>query len=250
LSKKFGDLNDEQEEYLNDVHHSSNHLLSLINDILDISKVEAGKVELDPADINLRRILENSLIMIKEKAMRHTIELNLITNGIPDVIHADERKLKQIMYNLLSNAVKFTPDGGQLTVSASSCAPNGESFSADAYENSQWIKIGVKDSGIGLQPEDIDHIFKPFEQVENSTSRRFQGTGLGLSLTKNLVELHGGKIWAESHGDNQGSTFYFILPADRGAAAKREISALRKNIRTDIRNVDKETSSFFKPELN
>ena len=250
LSQKFGELNSDQQEYLTDVHQSSNHLLSLINDLLDISKVEAGKVELNPTEVNLNRILENSLIMIKEKAMRHSIDLKLATQGIPDVIRADERKLKQIMYNLLSNAVKFTPDGGHLSVSAAPCDQNGSSNGSDQSVDARWLKISVKDSGIGLKQEDIDHIFKPFEQVENSTSRRFQGTGLGLSLTKNLVELHGGEIWAESNGHGQGSTFCFMIPLDTDAEKRMHQASLRRVTRADIRNVDDETVSFFKPQLH
>ena len=250
LSQKFGKLNSDQQEYLNDVHHSSNHLLSLINDILDISKVEAGKVELTPTEVNLSRILENSLVMIKEKAIRHSIELKLATRGIPEVIRADERKLKQIMYNLLSNAVKFTPDGGQLCVSAAPCGRNGESDGSIPSSDARWIKISVKDSGIGLKPEDIDYIFKPFEQVENSTSRRFQGTGLGLSLTKNLVELHGGQIWAESKGQKHGSEFCFTIPLDTDGEKRLHQASLRLNTSSDIRHVDDEAASFFKPQLH
>jgi signal transduction histidine kinase len=113
LEKNFGELNEMQDEYLNDVHHSSRHLLSLINDILDLSKVEAGKIELEPSNCNLKMVLENSLVMIKEKAMKHRIRLTMDMDGVPETIKADERKLKQIIYNILSNAVKFTPDGGE-----------------------------------------------------------------------------------------------------------------------------------------
>jgi signal transduction histidine kinase len=118
LDKNFGDLNEVQEEYLNDVHHSSRHLLSLINDILDLSKVGAGKIELEPSNCNLKMVLENSLIMIKEKALKHGIKLVINMDGIPETIRADEHRLKQIMYNLLSNAVKFTPGGGSITLAA------------------------------------------------------------------------------------------------------------------------------------
>ena len=119
LSKNFGDLNKTQEDYLNDVHNSSHHLLSLINDILDLSKVEAGKLEFEPCEFNLKILLENSLNIIKEKALKHSIQLQMDLNSIPDTINADERKFKQIMYNLLSNAMKFTPDGGNVSVKAS-----------------------------------------------------------------------------------------------------------------------------------
>ena len=212
LSKSFGELNATQEEYLSDVHQSSKHLLSLINDILDISKVEAGKLETKLCDVDLKTLLENSLTMIKEKALKHSIHLKLDTDGIPDIISADERKLKQIMYNLLSNAVKFTPNSGQVSVTATICKDNGNDESDDSDRARSAIIISVSDTGIGLNPRDLDRIFSPFEQVESSASRKFHGTGLGLSLTKSIVDLHGGKIWAESNGEGKGATFRFTIP--------------------------------------
>jgi signal transduction histidine kinase len=223
LDKHFGDLNEIQDEYLNDVLESSRHLLSLINDILDLAKVEAGKIELQPTDVNLKMLLENSLVMIKEKAMTHGIKLVTNTDGVPETIMADERKLKQIMYNLLSNAVKFTPDGGSITLAAKlgtgySVVEHGN---ADEQTSTQYpipnrdrnfVEISVKDTGIGLKRKDLDRIFKPFEQADSSTNRKFQGTGLGLSLTKQLVELHGGTIWVKSDGEGKGSRFSFIIP--------------------------------------
>ena len=216
LDKTFGDLNEAQADYLTDVHDSSRHLLSLINDILDLSKVEAGKLDLQPCQVNLRGLLENSLVMIKEKALKHGVKLSQHFNGAPETIIADERKLKQIMYNLLSNAVKFTPDGGSISIAASS----SEIIENDDLNGSKTPKSGIKvsvcDTGIGLRSEDIKRIFNSFEQVENSASRKFQGTGLGLSLTKKFVELHHGKIWAESKGEGQGATFSFTLPVEIG----------------------------------
>jgi signal transduction histidine kinase len=213
LDKNFGDLNEVQEEYLGDVHHSSKHLLSLINDILDLSKIEAGKLELQPSHVNLKMLLENSLVMIKEKAMRHDIQLSMDVDGIPETIKADERKLKQIMYNLLSNAAKFTPDRGEIRVSANRI--NGSQFQftgSSQYAGGDFIEISVADTGIGINHEELERIFDHFLQIENSASRRYQGTGLGLSLSKSLVELHGGKIWAESKGKDKGSVFRFIIP--------------------------------------
>ena len=231
LDKNFGELNELQEEYLNDVHHSSRHLLSLINDILDLSKVEAGKLELEPTDVNLQELLENSLVMIKEKAMKQGIKLFTDTDGVPATVNADERKLKQIMYNLLSNAVKFTSEGGEirltankvagaeLRVTGSEHAPEEyvKHFTGQATRNTQcatgdFIEISVTDTGIGLKKEDLERIFSPFDQVDSSPSRRYQGTGLGLSLTKSLVALHGGRIWVESDGEGKGSTFIFTIP--------------------------------------
>ena len=222
LDKNFGELNATQEEYLGDVYQSSKHLLSLINDILDLAKVEAGKLELRPSGFNLRILLENSLLMIKEKAMKHRINLSHNINGIPDTITADERKLKQIIYNLLSNAVKFTPDGGEIRL-LSSLADSKKIIdqiesnpcrlsSADFELHQDWAQVSVQDTGVGFKSEDADRIFSPFEQVESSRSRKFQGTGLGLSLTRQFVELHGGRIWAESEGKGRGSTFHLVIP--------------------------------------
>ena len=212
LHKHFGDLNGAQEEYLTDVHKSSNHLLSLINDILDLSKIEAGKLAFSPSQVDLENLLRNSLVMIKEKALQHSLAISLHTDGIPRTINADERKLKQIIYNLISNAVKFTPDNGKVAVVAQTC-PFHWGVNGDENANpAPALKISVSDTGIGLKPEDLARIFSPFEQVDNSASRQFQGTGLGLSLTKNLVELHGGQIWAESEGPDHGAAFHFVIP--------------------------------------
>jgi signal transduction histidine kinase len=231
VDKNFGDLNETQEEYLTDALHGSKHLLSLINDILDLSKVEAGKLELELSDFNPKMILESSLIMIKEKAMKHNIKLSTHIDGIPETITVDERKFKQILYNLLSNAVKFTPDGGEVNLEARmvDCVIRGGRRRGDPErvkfikvrvkgehvhnrESRKCLQISVSDTGIGIKSEDQEHIFNPFDQVENSASRRFQGTGLGLSLSKSLVELHGGSIWVESEGYEKGSTFIFIIP--------------------------------------
>jgi PAS domain S-box-containing protein len=223
LDKKFGDLNETQSEYLGDALQSSKHLLSLINDILDLSKVEAGKQELQPGNVNLQELLERSLTMFKEKAMKHGLRLSIETDHIPEIITADERKLKQIVYNLVSNAVKFTPEGGSIIVSAHVSESGlrdaqvqqavNVSQTESLVRNAQYIQINVADSGIGINPNDLDRIFNPFEQVDGSSSRRYQGTGLGLSLTRNLVELHGGTIWVESEGEGKGTTFSFVLPA-------------------------------------
>jgi signal transduction histidine kinase len=230
LDKQCGDLNEKQDEYLNDALQSSRHLLSLINDILDLSKVEAGKLELEAAEIPLRMLLQGSLSMVKEKAMKHKIRLSSDINGIPEAVQADERKLKQILYNLLSNAVKFTPDGGSVVLSARHLSfREGRWFSPDGQpvglpwdgddlvmKGKESIEISVQDTGIGIKGEDLQRIFSPFEQVESSASRRYQGTGLGLSVTKRLVELHGGTIWAESEGEGKGSKFIFAIPSKYG----------------------------------
>ncbi len=202
----FGPLNDAQADYLGDVLRSSHHLLELVNDILDLSKVEAGKLELECRKVALTPLLENSLVMVKEKAHKHDISLQISITGLPTAIHADVRKLKQILYNLLSNAVKFTPDGGSVTLAAKRVEDEAGPGEEDA------VLLSVSDTGIGIRAEDLQSIFNPFEQVDGSLQRKYQGTGLGLSLTKRLVELHGGEIWAESAGKNRGSAFHCRLP--------------------------------------
>ncbi|MGD8951818.1 MAG: ATP-binding protein, partial [Desulfobacterales bacterium] len=209
VDENFGELNEIQKKYLNNVLQSSSHLLSLINDILDLSKIEAGKSELDVSQIDIRSLLENSLVMIKEKALKHGIRLSTDFGGIPEAVIVDERKLKQVVYNLLSNALKFTPDGGRIAL----YARVAESEDANGPgQVSQHLQVSVSDSGIGLDKEDLDRIFNPFEQADTSKSRKYQGTGLGLSLTKSLIELHHGKIWVESDGHGTGSKFTFTLP--------------------------------------
>jgi signal transduction histidine kinase len=163
--------------------------------------------------------------MVKEKAMKHGIRLLTNIDGIPKEVQADERKLKQIIYNLLSNAVKFTPDGGSVTLSARHlpfwdgqwCSRDGEAVEMaldadDRLRMGEAIEISVQDTGIGIRHEDLERIFDPFEQGDNSASRRYQGTGLGLSLSRKLVELHGGRIWAASEGEGKGSKFTFAIP--------------------------------------
>ncbi len=231
LNPKFGSLNETQEEYLNDVLHSSKHLLELINDILDISKVEAGKLKLEISEINLKACLQNSLTMIKEKATKHGIQLTTNFDGCKGTMGADERKLKQILYNLLSNAVKFTPDGGSVCLNAKkvSCKIRPgrrrgdaaglkiiETLDDDAHVLKKnihnGIEISITDSGIGIKSEDLERIFNRFEQIDGTSSRNYEGSGLGLALTKELVKMHGGRIWAESKGEGKGSTFRILLP--------------------------------------
>jgi signal transduction histidine kinase len=213
LDKNFGELNEVQEDYLNDVHISSKYLLSLINDILDLSKVEAGKLALELGDLDPKILLENSLNMVKEKAMKHSILLSLDVDNLPKTITADERKLKQIIYNLLSNAVKFTPDGGEIRLKAELISESEiRNSDSEGMERQSAIKVSVSDNGIGLKVEDMERIFTPFEQADGSMNRKYQGTGLGLSLARKLVELHGGRIWGESEGEGKGSVFCFLIP--------------------------------------
>ncbi|UCF93230.1 MAG: response regulator [Desulfobacterales bacterium] len=220
--KHFGELNATQEEYLNDIITSGKHLLALINDILDLSKVEAGKMELDLTNIELKPLLSGSLTMVKEKAVKRGIELSLDAYGRPDTIWADERKVKQIVFNLLSNAVKFTPDGGKIDVHAEvvnrewlqNNVPalfRDELLMALEYPHCSYLKIAVTDTGIGIRTQSLKRVFEVFQQENSSTSRQYGGTGLGLALCKSILELHHGAIWVESQL-GKGSTFSFILP--------------------------------------
>ncbi len=200
----FGTLNETQADYLHDVLHSSQHLLELINDILDLSKVEAGKMAINLTEFSLEEVLQGSLTMIKEKSLKHRIQLDLDAQRAPAAFNADKRKFKQILYNLLSNAVKFTPDGGRISVAAvETPGRNG-----DGHQ----LEVRVQDTGIGIAAADLERIFNTFEQVESSADRHFDGTGLGLALSRRLVEMHGGRIWAESEGSGRGSCFVFTLP--------------------------------------
>ncbi|MDN5362062.1 MAG: hypothetical protein PWP70_1109 [Moorella sp. (in: firmicutes)] len=202
----YGPLSEKQSKYVDYILTSGQHLLSLINDVLDLSKIEAGKLELEPATLSLKKLLANSMIMVKEKAARHRLELELqVDPAIPELT-ADERKVKQIVFNLLSNAVKFTPDGGRITVRARLLA------GGPAPGEKDMVEISVADTGIGIAPEDQEKIFEAFVQADGSYTRQYEGTGLGLALVRRLVELHGGKVWVESAGPGQGSTFYFTLP--------------------------------------
>jgi len=197
----FGELNEKQMEYVNDIHSSGRHLLGLINDILDLSKIEAGRMELDLADFDLPAALQNAMTLVKERAQRHGIALSLEVDLSLGLVRADERKFKQIMLNLLSNAVKFTPEGGKVSVAAK---PNGAG-----------VEVAVSDTGVGIAPEDHDAVFEEFKQVGRDYTRKAEGTGLGLALTKRFVELHGGQIRiASSLG--KGATFTFTLPNRHG----------------------------------
>jgi len=192
----FGEVNEKQKEYLDDILSSGNHLLSLINDVLDLSKVEAGQVDLDVRPFSVREALERGVVMVRERASEDGVRLGIETEPEVDVVDGDERRIRQVIFNLLSNAVKFTPPGGAVDVSAARV--NGE------------VRIAVADTGPGIALEDHERIFEEFQQTEAGLEQR-EGTGLGLALSKRFVELHGGKIWLESEPGN-GSTFVFTLP--------------------------------------
>lgn len=205
----FGPVNEKQREYLGDIGESGRHLLGLINDILDLAKVEAGKMELELGHFPCREVLQSAQGMLKEKALKNGLRL-VPEIDLPEglIVEGDERKLKQIMFNLLSNAVKFTPAGGCVKVGAR-LAPAGPG--ANPGHGAEWLEISVTDRGIGIKPEEQGRLFQPFSQLESPYSKNYQGTGLGLALTRRLVELHGGRIWLESEF-GRGSTFSFTIP--------------------------------------
>jgi signal transduction histidine kinase len=193
----FGELNEKQAEYTDDILTSGQHLLSLINEILDLSKVEAGRMELEVATFDLPLAIDNARTFVRERATRHGITLDVdVDERLGDYV-GDERKIKQILLNLLSNAVKFTPEGGRIGINARQA--NGA------------VEISVSDTGIGIAPEDQPKIFEEFRQVGGDYAHKSEGTGLGLTLAKKFVELHGGKIWVESEV-GKGSKFTFTLP--------------------------------------
>jgi signal transduction histidine kinase len=197
IDQLFGELNEKQLEYQNDIHESGKHLLSLINDILDLSKIEAGRMELELATFHLPTAVSNAVTLVRERAQRHGITLGVEIDPRLGAFQADERKLKQVLLNLLSNAVKFTPDGGRVQVSAEL--------------DTDKVEITVKDTGVGISPEDQASLFEEFKQLGKDSSRKAEGTGLGLALTRRLVELHGGQILVQS-ALGHGSTFRVTLP--------------------------------------
>jgi signal transduction histidine kinase/putative methionine-R-sulfoxide reductase with GAF domain len=194
--RMFGDMNDKQAEYVDDIRESGRHLLSLINDILDLSKVEAGRMELEPSQFDLPHAIDNTLVLLRERAQRRGISLGREVDERLGSIHADERKVKQVLLNLLSNAVKFTPEGGRIEVRAGI---------VDGV-----AQIAVTDSGVGIAADDQAAVFEEFRQV-GAPSGKVEGTGLGLAISRKFVELHGGRIWVESRV-GCGSTFTFTLP--------------------------------------
>ena len=213
--KTFGDLNDRQSKYINNILGSGRHLLQLINDILDLSKVEAGRLELTRTSFSAAKALANVQAIVKTLASKKGITLEVqVAPGLSEVL-ADEAKFKQIMYNLLSNAIKFTPEGGKAGVMVTrQTDPKAHPGLEPLFGSSgQCLRVIVADTGIGIHPRDQGRIFLEFEQVDSSYGRQQQGTGLGLALTKRLIELHGGRIWVESEGvEGKGSRFGFLLP--------------------------------------
>jgi GAF domain-containing protein len=194
--RMFGELNEKQDEYVRDINASGTHLLSLINDILDLSKIEAGRMELELADFHLPQAIDNALVLVRERALRRGITLEQSIDARLGEIRGDERNVKQVLLNLLSNAIKFTPEGGRVGVRAELV--------------DEHVEVAVSDTGVGIAPEDHEAVFEEFRQV-GTAEKKAEGTGLGLALARKFIELHGGRIWVKSQV-GVGSTFTFTIP--------------------------------------
>jgi signal transduction histidine kinase len=202
IDEKPGPLRPKQQEYLGDVLNSARHLLQLINDVLDLAKVEAGKMELYPETFSVRIAVEEVTAVIKGIVRKKHITVSIDVSEGLDAITLDQHKFKQVLYNLLSNAVKFTDEGGQMDIHAHRLDPH-------------WLEVQVRDTGIGIKAEDINRLFAEFEQLDSGSARRFEGTGLGLALTKKIIEFQGGSIGVQSE-PGKGSVFTVVLPVITG----------------------------------
>ncbi len=200
INEYYGELNSKQDECLEDILNSGKYLLSLINDVLDLSKVEAGKMELQLSRFKIHELVESSLFMIKEKCISQGIKLTFeAAENVEELeVKADQRRLKQVLYNLLSNAAKFTPERGFISVKLE--------------KNGKNVKVSVQDSGVGIEKIHQQYIFNSFSQIDSEMNAKTQGTGLGLPLSRNIIEMHAGRIWVESEGQGKGSSFIFTIP--------------------------------------
>lgn len=207
LHDRAGELSDKQKKFTTEIWRGGKHLLRLINDMLDLSRIESGKMELELKEFYLPEVIESSLAMLGENAMTHGIKMTAnIEEGI-GTITADELRLKQVLLNLLSNAFKFTPDGGLVRISARQV----KSSKGPLTHAADFIEISVEDSGIGISPDDQKRLFQRFQQLDLNITKKYEGTGLGLILSKKMIELHGGRIWVESE-KGKGSRFSFMVP--------------------------------------
>ncbi len=204
-----GPVAKDQKEYLDDILESGRHLLDIINEILDLAKIEAGKVELEYGTFGVAELIDKSLFLFREKADKHRMRLELEIAPELGEVRADYQRLRQVLINLLGNAFKFTADGGTIALRADLDA---------AFGDDGGLRVSVTDSGIGIKPEDLARLFQPFEQLEPSLTKTYEGTGLGLALSRNIIEQHGGQIWAESE-PGKGSTFHFVVPLRGGGEA-------------------------------
>ncbi|HTZ17202.1 MAG TPA: ATP-binding protein [Dissulfurispiraceae bacterium] len=194
-------LTEQQKDFVQDISSSGKHLLDLINDILDLSRIDAGKVELDLRLTPVKSLVDSCVVLVREKAFDHNLKISCNLTNVPELIIADGTRLKQVLYNLIDNAIKFTPEGGRIYI--------------DVFMNAdkKFLIFSVKDTGIGIPDEQQNMLFQPFMQLDSSYAKKYEGTGLGLSLCKKIVELHGGYIWAESE-PGKGSKFSFTCPVD------------------------------------
>jgi signal transduction histidine kinase len=218
----FGSLREEQAQYLTHIYSSGKYLLAIVNDLLDLAKVEAGKIELYPEPFTIITMLTAAMADVRPLTVQKHLTLALDTATAPTILTADPLRFKQIVYNLLSNAIKFTPEGGQITVTARTGSKGEDVGSGEgphaapmpyALSSGEFVEISVTDTGVGIPAEDMPKLFQPFIQLDSTLVRQYSGTGLGLALTKQLVELHGGWIWAISDGIGCGSTFTACFPS-------------------------------------
>ena len=228
VDEYFGGLNTKQMRYQQNILASGKHLLSLVNDLLDLSQVESGDSELHLTRFNLTDLIERSFVLLKYKAIKYHIKMHKEIQGLPPQIVADELRLKQALYNLLSNALKFTPDNGEIFLNVlflkrhnqAVRMPDGGPLTGkmleitDRSRKDQFIMVSVRDTGIGMKQGDLERVFKPFVQVDSAITRKQKGSGIGLALCRKLIENHGGTIWAQSKGVGQGTCVSFILPVD------------------------------------
>jgi len=217
LEGVYGMVDESQNEAIGIIQTSGQHLLGLINDILDVSKIESGRFELQLENVSVNDICKSSLVFVKQLALKKSISLEYSPSPYAPTIFADSKRLKQILVNLLNNAVKFTPENGTVKLEVREDTQVGQ------------MRFSVTDSGIGISPEDLQKLFKPFIQLDSSLSRQYEGSGLGLVLVKQLAEMHGGSVGVESKADN-GSCFYFTLPIQPSDAPTAETQKLSAQI--------------------
>ena len=239
----FGEINEKQARYVGNILSSGRHLLNLINDILDLSKVEAGKMQLHPEILQINANIEEIIGVISDSADKKNITLTVSLGEEVDTISADQKRFKQIMYNLLSNAIKFTEEDGRVDI-------RGEVIQGKRRgDRSDLLQVSVADTGIGIAPEDYPKIFAQFQQVDGSYARRQEGTGLGLALTKKLVELHEGEIWFESKV-GKGSTFTFAMPLNLSHSADEQETGESPSERMEVQGEKQETAPGFPLIIN
>lgn len=200
----YGPVNERHKGHLNDILKSGERLLKMVNDILYFSRIGAETITIEPADLSLRELVRSSIILFRGQAIKHSLSMEVDIPDDGDMVVADHGMLKHVMMNLISNAVKFTPDGGSIRVTA-------QRVRKPEIRDGDFIEVSVEDTGIGIAKEDMHRLFQPFQQLEPTMTKKYEGAGMGLSLTKRLVELHGGSIRVESEV-GKGSRFVFVIP--------------------------------------